>query len=126
MGLQMDKLNWKNILMCIFSGILGVILNILYVHFISPPQSFTFIYDGEEVVVTQERYENVEEENRILSEQNTTLQKELWECESLIKELQKQIEEKEGELENNPNVTYYTSPVLDKLTEAITITDIPV
>lgn len=48
------------------SGLIGIFITIGYQHFFSPPQSFTFIYNGEEMVVTESSYTELVEENEIL------------------------------------------------------------
>ena len=59
----------KNLLISLFSGIIGVLLTIGYQHFWAPPQSFTFIIDGEEVVVTQSEYMELVEQNEKLQDE---------------------------------------------------------
>lgn len=61
----------------IFSGLFGVILTILYQHFLNPPQAFTLIYDGNEVVVTETEYIELVEQNNSLKKQLETMQVEL-------------------------------------------------
>lgn len=61
----------------IFSGLFGVILTILYQHFFNPPQSFTLMYNGNEVVVTETEYVELVEENNSLKEQIETIKVEL-------------------------------------------------
>lgn len=69
----------------IFSGFLGVIITIAYQHFFNPPQSFTFLYNGNEILVTETEY--VE-----LVEQNTTLQEQLQSVQAELSSLQTEIE----------------------------------
>ena len=64
----------KEVLISLFSGIIGVILTISYQHFLSPPQSFTFIYNGEEMVVTETAYAELIEENKMLKNELSNIQ----------------------------------------------------
>lgn len=59
----------KEILISLFSGIIGVVLTIGYQHFFSPPQSFTFIYNDEEMVVTKSDYTEIIIENELLKDE---------------------------------------------------------
>lgn len=57
------------------SGLVGVIITICYQHFLAKPQaqSFTFVYNGEEIVVTEADYVDLEKQNELLLNENTTL-----------------------------------------------------
>lgn len=68
------------------SGILGVILTLGFQYFLVKPQPFTFIYDGNKVVVTESTYAELLEDNKKM-ENNILL-------------LETQIQELENELEN--------------------------
>ena len=59
----------KEIAISLFSGIIGVILTICYQHFFNPPQSFTFIYNGEEMVVTKSDYTEIMDENEFFKKE---------------------------------------------------------
>ena len=56
----------KGILSCIFSGIVGVIITILYQHYFAQPQTFTFTYNGKEMLVAESAYAELVEENEML------------------------------------------------------------
>ncbi len=59
----------KEVWISLFSGIIGVILTIVYQYFLSPPQSFTFVYNGEKVAVTKLDYTELVEENKLLKDE---------------------------------------------------------
>lgn len=67
------------------SGFLGVVVTIAYQHFFNSPQSFTFLYNGNEIMVTETEY--VE-----LVEQNATLQEQLQTAQSKLSSLQTEVE----------------------------------
>lgn len=81
----------KEILISLFSGIIGVMLTIGYQHFFSASQSFTFIYNGEEMIVTQSDYAELVEQNEKLESENNTYISDLDEANKKISELQSQI-----------------------------------
>jgi len=64
----------KEVLISLFSGIVGVLLTIGYQHFFAPSQSFAFVFNGQEVVVTQSEYVELAEENQKLQEELADLQ----------------------------------------------------
>lgn len=82
----------KEIVISLFSGIIGVILTICYQHFFNSPQSFTLIYNGEEMVVTESIYTEIMEENSSLKNEIEITKKQ-------INELQEQINKQQAELE---------------------------
>lgn len=67
----------KNILEVTCSGILGVILTLVVQFLFVKPQSFTFIYDGNEVVATESTYTELISENNDLKAQVYLLQAEM-------------------------------------------------
>lgn len=79
----------KEIILSLFSGLIGVLLTIGYQHFLAPSQSFTFIIEGEEVVVTQSEY--------------MELAQQLEEYESKITDLQKELEQYKDRTDDNTN-----------------------
>lgn len=66
------------------SGLIGVFLTIGYQHFFTPSQSFTFIYNGEEMIVSESTYTDLIEENNVLKS-------ELIETKQQIESLQSQM-----------------------------------
>lgn len=66
MTTKVKKSRMAEVFKVIFSGLFGVILTILYQHFLNPPQSFAFIYNGNEVLVTETEYVELVEENNSL------------------------------------------------------------
>lgn len=90
------------------SGLLGVVITLGYHFFVDNPQSFTFIYDGNEIVATEStytdlindmeslekqykaleiQYENIKLENEQLIEQNQVLMKENEDAQNTIKQM---------------------------------------
>lgn len=67
----------KNFIISIFSGIVGIVITIGYQHFFAQPQSFTFVIDGEETTVTKAGYTEIKNENDLLHEELSLVQKEL-------------------------------------------------
>lgn len=67
----------KEVLISLLSGIIGVLITIGYQHFLAPPQSFTFIIEGEEVEVTQSEYMELAEQLKEYENKITDLQNEL-------------------------------------------------
>lgn len=65
---------YKVFLSTIFSGIAGVIITIGYQHFFAINQSLVFIYNGEEVLVTESEYIELFEENADLNGKLNKLQ----------------------------------------------------
>lgn len=84
------------------SGILGVILTLGFQYFLVKPQPFTFIYDGNKVVVTESTYAELLEDNKKM-ENNIVL-------------LETQIQELENELENR-NAKENITLIIKKATE---------
>lgn len=84
---------FKNIMISALSGIAGVALSIGYQHFFAPPQSFTFIYNGEEMVVTETEYLDLV--NKLSSTQQS--------LESAQNELKKIKQKKQIETSSNNN-----------------------
>lgn len=63
----------KEVLISLFSGIIGAILTIGYQHFFSSPQSFTFIYNGDEIVVSESTYSELVKENEMLKKELSSI-----------------------------------------------------
>lgn len=97
-----DNLFMKDVLISLFSGIIGVILTICYQHFFSSPQSFTFIYNGEKMVVTESTYTE-------LIEENENLYRELSEIKSKQNEIYRQDDDTFDITNNIPLDTPLTS-----------------
>lgn len=74
------------VLKVIFSGVAGVLITIAYQHFFNQPSSFTFIYNGDEILVTEAEYVEIIEENQELKNQLESMR-------SDISSLQNQLEE---------------------------------
>lgn len=70
-------LSIKTIASIVFSGIGGSIITIMYQHFFNPPQSFTLIYGGNEIIVTETRYVEIVEENQKLKEEIESLKEDI-------------------------------------------------
>lgn len=83
----------KEVLISLFSGIIGVILTICYQHFFSPPQSFTFIYNGEEMLVTESKYTEIMDENNSIKTENEKLKQEYDSVNDLYIQTNKQVEQ---------------------------------
>lgn len=81
------------------SGLAGVVLSIGYNHFLAPSQSFTFIYNGEEVVVTESTYSELVEENSALNKELSSVQKQLSDLQTQIDQ-QNSTEEIEKIIQN--------------------------
>lgn len=99
----------KEIAISLFSGIIGVILTICYQHFFNPPQSFTFIYNGEEMVVTESTYTEIMEENSSLKNEIETTQKQVNELQEQIKKQQLELDEQNSLDEINKIIENATS-----------------
>lgn len=99
----------KEILLSLFSGIIGILLTIGYQHFFSPSQSFTFIYNGEEMVVTESDYTEIMEENELLK-------KEINENRNKFIELEKQIEDQQAKI-NQQNSEEEINKIIQSATE---------
>lgn len=67
------------------SGIIGVILTLAFQYFFVKPQAFTFVYDGNEVVVTESTYTELVENNKKMKNNISSL-------ETQIQELQNELE----------------------------------
>lgn len=80
----------KKVLEVGFGGFFGVVVTLLAQYVFAEPQTITFIYDGNEVVVTETEYVYLIEENRLLQETLDSAQSDL-------KELQQQVEEQNSE-----------------------------
>ena len=78
----------KDVLISICSGLIGVLLTIGYQHFFGQPQSFTFIYNGEEMIVTESDYTELIEQNKTLQNENSTYISDLEDANKKITELQ--------------------------------------
>lgn len=63
----------KEILLSLFSGIIGIVLTIAYQHYFAQPQSFTFIYNGKEMLVTESTYAELVEENEMLKRELSSI-----------------------------------------------------
>lgn len=83
----------KELLISIFSGIVGVILTIGYQHFFTQAQSFTFIYNGKEMVVTESNYTEIMEQNNTLKNENEQLKQEYDKIDKLYIQANNQIEQ---------------------------------
>lgn len=99
----------KEIVISLFSGIIGVILTICYQHFFNPSQSFTFIYNGEEMVVTESDYTEIMKENELLKN-------EIEENINKIGELENQIENQQAQI-NQQNSEEEINRIIQKATE---------
>lgn len=75
----------KKFIISIFSGVAGIVITIGYQHFFAQPQSFTFVIDGVETTVTKAGYTEIKNENDLLHEELSLVQKEL-------SDLQKHVE----------------------------------
>ena len=64
----------KDVIISIFSGIIGVLLTIGYQHFFAPSQSFSFFIEDKEVVVTQSEYMELAEQNEKIKKDFNDLQ----------------------------------------------------
>lgn len=80
------------ILKVICSGLIGVILTIGYQHFLAPSQSFTFFYNGEEMIVSESTYTDLIEENNALNKELSSVQEQLNDLQTQI-EQQNSVEE---------------------------------
>lgn len=82
------------ILTTICSGLLGVLLTLGYQHFFAQPTSFTFIYNGNEVQVTETDYIQVMEENDNLKNELKTAQEKIDTLQLDLSSFSDQIEER--------------------------------
>lgn len=78
----------KDVFISICSGLVGVLLTIGYQHFFGQPQSFTFINNGEEMIVTESDYTKLIEQNKTLQNENRTYISDLEDANKKITELQ--------------------------------------
>lgn len=78
----------KDVFISICSGLIGVLLTIGYQHFFGQPQSFTFINNGEEMIVTESDYTELIEQNKTLQNENRTYISDLEDANKKITELQ--------------------------------------
>lgn len=85
------------------SGIAGVILTLLFQYFFVQPQSFAFVYDGNEIVVTESTYTELVENNRLLEDNITLLETQV---EALQNELHS-VNSQEKTIETVRNATEY-------------------
>lgn len=69
------------------SGIIGAILTMAFQYFVLP-QSFTFVYNGNKVVVTESTYMELATENDNLQKKLTAVQKELDEMKAQVESVQ--------------------------------------
>lgn len=67
----------KEVLISLFSGIIGVLLTIGYQHFFTPTQSITFIYNGEEMIITETEYTELVKENELLKNELENMQEQI-------------------------------------------------
>lgn len=67
----------KSFLKITCSGIAGVVLTLLYQHFFAQPQSFAFIYNGNEIIVTESEYLELVEQNNQLKKDLFSLQEKI-------------------------------------------------
>lgn len=100
----------KEIIISIFSGVVGVILTIGYQHFFAPDPTIIVNVGGEEVEVTSSNYEELSIENEslrnqndLLSTQNTKYYDELEDAKDKIAEYESQSNSKVQELEQQLN-----------------------
>lgn len=78
----------KEFFISICSGLVGVLLTIGYQHFFGQPQSFIFINNGEEMIVTESDYTKLIEQNKTLQNENRTYISDLEDANKKITELQ--------------------------------------
>lgn len=89
----------KRILEVICSGILGVIITLVVQYVVVKPQSFTFIYDGNEIMATESTYTNLINENNNLNNQISILQAQMAVLESELDSSQTELLEQQRELD---------------------------
>lgn len=92
----------KEFLKVIFSGIGGTILGMFLQYFFVKPQSFTFVYDGKEIIVTESEYMEMVKDNR--------------ELKSELSALEKKFEEQQNELESK-NAQENVTKTIENATE---------
>ena len=88
----MSKFGQK-LIVSTFSGLAGIVLTISYQHFFAKPQtqSFTFVYNGEEMVVTEEDYVSQEKQIELLNNEIRDLHNKISDLENEKKNLKNQI-----------------------------------
>ncbi len=100
----------KDVLISICSGLIGVLLTIGYQHFFGQTQSFTFIYNGEEMIVTESDYTELIEQNKTLQNENRTYISYLEDANKKITELQtknnSELEQIKQQYDNEINSKY--------------------
>lgn len=88
----------KEILISLFSGIVGIFITIGYQHFFAPSQSFAIVINGEEVVVTASEYMGLAEQNGNLQNEVDDLQEKYQESINVNSQLQKELEDSKSEV----------------------------
>lgn len=96
----------KDVWISLFSGIIGVLLTIGYQYFFSQPQSFTFVYDGQKVVVTESEYTKLVEENNVLYTK-------LLDAQNKLGQLQEQYDTSDGQADDKFIEMQYNIPLTD-------------
>lgn len=86
------------------SGIFGTVLTLTYQHFFQKNQTFTFIYNGKEVVVTESDFTELMNENNQLKKDLTSTQNELNSANSDLVSLTQQLEAQDTENEINQTI----------------------
>ena len=94
----------KEFLISICSGLIGIIITIGYQYFFALPQSFTFIYNGEEMVVTESAYTELVEKNKILST-------ELLNTQNKLNQLQEQLNNSQDQMNSEHPEQQYDIPL---------------
>lgn len=84
----------KGILTVVCSGLLGVVISLVYQH--NTPQSFTFVMNGNEIVVTESSYASLLEENEQLKSDLNTAQGQISDITEQLQELQGLLDEYES------------------------------
>lgn len=122
----MNKKTIAHILEIGCSGLIGVIMTIGYQHFNSTNPSFTFIYNGKEMIVTESSYTNIIEENKSLiiklansQDQVEQLEKQLNEQQDLIEKTQTELDERELQLNNRESLLNEREQQLNEKEEQI-------
>lgn len=77
----------KNFLEVVFSGIAGVILTLVFQYFFVQPQSFTFVFNGQEIIVTEESYKEINQQKEELQKKLDSLNEKYSSLESQNNEL---------------------------------------
>ena len=85
----------KRVLTVIGSGFLGVVVTLIYQH--NTPQSFTFVMNGNEVVVTESSYATLLEDNEHLKSDLEIAKGQIGDKTIQLQDLQKQLDEYESE-----------------------------